>query len=160
MKKTLIIALCCIGVILSACKKPLDYAENYVGSYLGKFTLAITSMNNQAQTGVSFPIDSIKMNIAKADSINTIIATVTIENEPYQAKGTVSESQIHFAPIPLNLEKPDFVIEGSIQLEGVKDKNELNINGGFSGKGMAIFMGLPNVFDEVSGTVSGKLDKQ
>ena len=71
MKKTLIIALSCLVVLFAACKKkpveptPVDYTANYVGNYMGQFTLTITSMNNSAVSNMSFPIDSIKMDIAK-----------------------------------------------------------------------------------------------
>lgn len=164
MKKTLVIALCCIGVLLAACKKPeptpVDYSTNYVGNHLGNFKLTITSMNNTPQTGMSFPIDSITMAIDKAETINSIVATVTIENEPYQATGTVTESQIHFNPIPLNLDRPDFAIEGNINLEGTKSEGKLNITGDFSGHGWAFIMGQLTTFNEISGTVAGELEKQ
>ena len=85
MKKTFLIALCSIAIVFASCKKPvepepIDYSTNYVGNYLGQFTLAITSMNDQA-TSLSFPIDSIRMNIAKGAEANTITATMTIDNK-------------------------------------------------------------------------------
>lgn len=166
MKKTLIIALGCLAILFAACKKPtppaepVDYTANYVGNHLGRFTLTITSMNNQPQSSMSFPIDSITMSIDKAETLNAIIATVTIDSEPYQATGTVTESQIHFNPIPLNLDRPDFAIEGNINLEGTKNDGKLNITGDFSGHGVASIMGAWNTFDEISGTIAGELQKQ
>ena len=167
MKKTLLIALCSLAVIFTACKKPVDptpeepvdYAAQYVGDHLGQFTLTITSMNNQPQTGMSFPIDSITMNIDKAETPNAIIATVTIENEPYQATGTVTETQILFDPIPLSLDRPEFALTGDIKLEGTKNEGKLNINGDFNGRGWAFIWNQINEFDEVSGTISGELEK-
>ena len=164
MNKAFVIALSCIAVMLAACKKPepapTDYSADYIGSYLGKFTLTITSVNNQSQTGMGFPLDSIRMDIAKGDSINTIVATVTIENEPYQAIGTVTKDEVAFDPIPLNLDKPDFIVEGVINMKGTKNEGKINITGDFGGCGMAFIMGQPNVFDEISGTVAGELEKQ
>lgn len=168
MKKTLIIALGCLVVLFAACKKPVeptptpvDYSANYVGNYLGQFTLTITSMNNQAQSGLSFPIDSIRMEIAKDDKINEFIATVTIDNEAYQAKGTASEEKAVFEPIHLNLNKPDFSIICDINLEGKNlETKDLNLTGTFSGKGSAMILGQEQQFDEVSGTVDGSLKKE
>ena len=87
MKKTLIIALSCLVVLLAACKKPVeptpepvDYALNYIGNYIGQFTLTINSMNNNAVSNMAFPIDGIVMDIAKGQEINAITATVTVEN--------------------------------------------------------------------------------
>lgn len=167
MKKTLLIALCSLAVMFTACKKqeptpiePVDYTANYVGDHLGQFTLTITSMNNQAQTGMSFNVDSIRMDITKGEALNAIVATVTIENEPYQATGTVTETEINFNPIPLNLEYPEFVIEGNINLKGTKNEGKLNIDGDFGGHGWAFIMGQINQFEEISGTVTGELVKQ
>ena len=107
MKKTLLIALCSIAVIFTACKKPVeptpepvDYTPNYVGNYLGQFTLAITSMNNQPQT-LSFPIENIGMEIAKAEQFNAITATVTVDNESHQTAGTASEEKADFETVRL-----------------------------------------------------------
>ena len=170
MKKTLIIALGCIAVMFASCKKPVeptpepvpvDYTVNYVGDYLGTFTLTLTSMNNQPQTGLSFPIDSIRMNITKAEADNTITATVDIENELYQAVGKTTAEKIEFDDIPLNLEKPDFTVVGTLKLEGVLDTDDLlHITGSFSGSGTAFIMGEEQHFEEVSGTVDGNLERQ
>ena len=71
MKKTLIVALCCIVAMMTACKKkpvePTNYAEQYVGSYLGSFSFTILTMNNEAVTNMTFPIDNIGMDITKGD---------------------------------------------------------------------------------------------
>ena len=71
MKKTLIIALCSLALAFVACKKPVeptpepvDYAENYVGDYLGQFMFTITSMNSQPMSNMTFPIENIGMLIA------------------------------------------------------------------------------------------------
>ena len=133
MKKTLIIALSCLVVLFAACKKkpveptPVDYTANYVGNYMGQFTLTITSMNNSAVSNMSFPIDSIKMDIAKGTETNAITATVTVDNESEGSKAA---------------------------------SDTLNIVGSFTGKGTAEIMGQEQIFDEVSGTLNGKLLKQ
>ena len=80
MKKGIIIALCSLAVLFAACTKPepepepVDYAPNYVGNYLGQFSLTITSMNNQPQSNMTFPIANVGMDITKGVEANTVTA--------------------------------------------------------------------------------------
>lgn len=173
MKKTLIIALSCLAMLFAACHKPdeptpvdpttVDYTANYVGNYLGQFTLNITSMNNQAQS-LSFPIDSISMDIAKGTETNSITATVTIENESHQTTGTATAQKADFGTIRLNIDKPDqgYSFDLNLIMEGTKAENDtLNIVGTFTGNGNFILpTGDVVQLDEVSGDVNGKLGKQ
>jgi len=167
MKKTLIIALCSLAVMFAACKKPVeptvDYTSNYVGNYIGQFTLSITSMNHTAISNLDFPIDGIKMNIAKGNEANAITATVTVDNESHQTTGIASADKVDFQPVLLNIDKPDqhYAFHLDLELEGTKPTaDSLNIIGSFSGNGSASIMGQEQVYDEVSGTISGRLLKQ
>lgn len=169
MKKTLIIALSCLVVLFAACKKkpveptPVDYTANYVGNYMGQFTLTITSMNNSAVSNMSFPIDSIKMDIAKGTETNAITATVTVDNESHQTTGTATADKADFGTVHLVIDKPDqhYSFNLDLKMEGSKAaSNTLNIVGSFTGKGAAEIMGQEQIFDEVSGTLNGKLLKQ
>ena len=167
MKKTLIIALCSLAVMFAACKKPVeptvDYTSNYVGNYIGQFTLSITSMNHTAISNLDFPIDGIKMSIAKGNEANAITATVTVDNESHQTTGIASADKVDFQPVLLNIDKPDqhYAFHLDLELEGTKPTaDSLNIIGSFSGNGSASFMGQEQVYDEVSGTISGRLLKQ
>ncbi len=167
MKKTLIIALCSLAVMFAACKKPVeptvDYTSNYVGNYIGQFTLSITSMNHTAISNLDFPIDGIKMNIAKGNEANAITATVTVDNESHQTTGIASADKVDFQPVLLNIDKPDqhYAFHLDLVLEGTKPTaDSLNIIGSFSGNGSASIMGQEQVYDEVSGTISGRLLKQ
>ena len=176
MKKTLIIALCCIAVAFASCKKkpvdptPVDptpsedvnYAPNYVGSYNGSYTFAITSMNNQPQT-LSFLMDNIVMNIAEGSENNNITATVTVDNETRQTTGTTTKEKIDFDFVHLTIDKPDqgYKFALDLKMEGTKTEgNTLNVNGNFTGNGEFFFNGVTNILDEVSGTLSGELVKQ
>ena len=166
MKKTLIIALCSLAVMFAACKKPVeptvDYTSNYVGNYIGQFTLSITSTNPPIPN-LDFPIDGIKMNIAKGNEANAITATVTVDNESHQTTGIASADKVDFQPVLLNIDKPDqhYAFHLDLELEGTKPTaDSLNIIGSFSGNGSASFMGQEQVYDEVSGTISGRLLKQ
>ena len=169
MKKTLIIALSCLVVLFAACKKkpveptPVDYTANYVGNYMGQFTLTITSMNNSAVSNMSFPIDSIKMDIAKGTETNAITATVTVDNESHQTSGTATADKADFGTVHLVIDKPDqhYSFNLDLKMEGSKAVSDtLNIVGSFTGKGSAEIMGQEQIFDEVSGTLNGKLLKQ
>ena len=166
MKKTLIIALCSLAVMFAACKKPVeptvDYTSNYVGNYIGQFTLSITS-TNPPFPNLDFPIDGIKMSIAKGNEANAITATVTVDNESHQTTGIASADKVDFQPVLLNIDKPDqhYAFHLDLELEGTKPTaDSLNIIGSFSGNGSASFMGQEQVYDEVSGTISGRLLKQ
>ncbi len=174
MKKGIIIALCSLAVLFTACKKPveptpepIDYTINYVGDYLGQFTLTITSMNNQEQTGMAFPIENIGMEIAKAEQFNAITATVTVDNESHQTTGTATEEKADFGTVRLVIDKPDqnYYFSLDLKMEGTKAESDtLNIVGSFMGNGKATFPTpqgpMEQIFEEVSGTINGKLAKQ
>lgn len=173
MKKTLIIALCCIVALLAACKKkpvdptpepePIDYAANYVGNYLGSFTLTILTMNNQEVTNMSFPVDSIVMNLAKSDDFNAITATVTVDNESRHTQGTATEAKVDFESVNLVIDKPDqgYKFDLTLKMEGSKPaQDSLNITGTFTGSGYFVFMGEMQTLDEVSGNLNGQLTIQ
>lgn len=170
MKKVFIIALCCIAVIFAACKKPVeptpepvDHTSKYVGNYIGQFTLSISSMNNSAVSNMSFPIDSIRMDIAKGTEANVITATVIVDNEAHQTTGTATAEKADFGTVHLVIDKPDqnYSFNLDLVMEGTKAVSDsLNIVGTFSGNGSANIMGQEQVFNEVSGTINGILGKQ
>ena len=169
MKKEIVITLCCLVVLFAACKKPVeptptpvDYASNYVGNYIGEFTLTINSMNNQAVSNMAFPIDGIGMDITKGQDINAITATVTVDNESHQTTGTATADKADFGTVHLIIDKPDqnYYFNLDLVMEGTKaDSDTLLIVGTFSGDGSATIMGQEQVFNEVSGTINGKLAK-
>lgn len=171
MKKTLLIALCSLAVLFAACKpepdpEPVDYAPNYVGDYLGQYTLTITSMNNQTQTGMSFPLEGIGMTITKGEEINAITASVTVGNETHYTNGTATAEKATFETVHLVIDETHqisnpYIFNLDLLMEGTKAVSDtLNITGSFSGNGSATIMGQEQVFEEVSGTLTGKLVKQ
>jgi hypothetical protein len=171
MKKSLIIAMCCITVLFAACKKPVnptpepetvDYSAKYTGDFLGSFTLSIsgTMSDTIPLSGLSFPFDSITMNIDHDDTFNSLVAKVTIDNEDYCTLGTASESKADFNSLHLNLNKPDFDIIGDIKLEAtVISKDSLSLGGDFSGTGTIYFMGIQYPVD-ATGIVNGRIGRQ
>jgi len=171
MKKTLIIALCCMALSFVACKKPVeptpdpqpvDYTTNYVGNYLGTFTLNITSMNNAPQ-GMSFPVENISMDISKGTEDNTIVATVTVDTETHQTTGVVTEQKADFETVHLVIDKPDqnYCFELDLKMDGTPaEDNAIDIAGTFSGNGKFTFNGIENILYEVSGNLTGNLLRQ
>ena len=111
MKKGIIIALCSLAVMFAACTKPepdpepVDYTPNYVGSYLGQFTLNITSMNNQPQTNLGFPLEGISMDITKGEEVNAITAMVTVGIESRYTNGTATEEKAEFESVHLVIDE-------------------------------------------------------
>lgn len=174
MKKALLITLCALTVMFAACKKPVkptpepvDYTPTYVGNYLGQFSLTITSMNNQPQTSMTFPIEGVSMNITKGTEVNAITATVTVDNETHQTTGTASADKADFEAVNIIIDKPDqnYYFNLNLKMEGTKAESDtLNIVGTFAGDGKASFptpQGIQElILNEVSGTLSGTLVKQ
>ena len=165
--------MCCIVTLIAACKKkPVDpepepqnvnYAEQYVGNYIGQFTLTLLTMNEQPVNNMSFPIEGIRMDIAKGEQDNTVTATVSVDNESHQTTGTTKDDKADFESVRLVIDKPDqmYTFDLDLKMEGTKPTSDsLNIVGSFSGNGVFVFQGQTNILDEVSGTVSGKLAKQ
>lgn len=167
--------MCSLAIVFAACKKqpveptpePVDYSATYVGNYIGPFTLTITSMNNSPVSNMAFPIDSILMDITKGEELNAIAATVTVDNESHQTLGTATAEKADFETINLVIDKPDqnYYFNLNLKMEGTKPVSDsLNIVGSFSGNGKATFptpQGMQEqIFEEVSGTLSGTLVKQ
>ena len=172
MKKTLLIALCSLAILFAACTKPepepepVDYTPNYVGSYLGQFTLTITSMNNQPQTGLGFPLEGIGMDITKGEEANAITAMVTVGNESRYTNGTATEEKADFEAVHLVIDETHqisnpYIFNLDLLMEGTKAASDtLLITGSFTGDGSFTFNGVENILNEVSGKLTGKLVKQ
>lgn len=172
MKKSLIIALCCIAVAFASCKKkpvdptpvdpivPVDYTENYVGSYVGSYTFNISSINGQPQP-FSFEMDNIRMDIAKGADDNVITATVTIDDVTRQTTGIAKEDKADFDFVHLGVVKPEFAIDLNFKMEAAKVASDtLNISGTFTnGTGWILFGQIVDITD-AEGTLNGKLVKQ
>ncbi len=175
MKKTLIITLCCIIAVMAACKKdpveptpePVDISELYVGDFLGNLTISVTgtlydTLGNEipVTTPMDFPIDNITMQIMEGASDDVLNMSVTIDNETYESPGTATKESAVFERVPLNLDKPGYIINGDIQLIVFPTESDtLNLGGDFKGAGTASLFGATYDLD-ASGVINGKLTKQ
>ena len=173
MKKTFIIALCCMALSFAACKPDnptpsdpvddVDYTEKYVGNYIGTYEFTILTMNNEAVTNMTFPMDGIVMVITKGEGDNAITATVTVDNETRETHGTATAEKADFDYVTLSIDKPDqmYMFTLDLKMEGKKvDSDTLDVAGDFSGNGKFTFMGQETILDEVSGRMVGTLVKQ
>ncbi len=173
MKKTFIIALCCMALSFAACKPDnptpanpddsVDHTEKYVGSYIGSFDFTILTMNNEPATNMVFPMDSISMVITKGETHNAVTATVTVDNETRQTQGTASADKAVFESVSIVVDKPDqgYYFDLGLKMEGKKvDSDTLNVTGVFGGSGRFTFLGQETILNEVSGNMTGKLVKQ
>ena len=169
MKKLFMIALCCIALSFTACKKPaetVDYTPNYVGTYVGPFTFTFTEMHMGTQElpgGTQYTLDSICMVITKGTTDNAIVATVTVDNETRETVGTAKEDKADFDIVHLAVDKPDqhYKCELDLKMEGVKGEDGiLNITGTFTGNGVFNFLGTEYIVNDAKGTLVGNLVKQ
>lgn len=173
MKKTFIIALCCMALSFAACKPDnptpanpddsVDYTEKYVGSYVGSFDFTILTMNNEPATNMVFPMDNISIVITKGETHNAVTATVTVDNETRQTQGTASADKAVFESVSIVVDKPDqgYYFDLGLKMEGKKaDSDTLNVTGVFGGSGRFTFLGQETILNKVSGNMTGKLVKQ
>lgn len=173
MKKFLL--LFCLAIALVACKPEptpeptpdtTDYAEKYVGNYIGSYVFNITSMNHQSGSA-ALEVDNIGMDITQGDADNTVVATVSIDNQTQHATGTTTNDKVTFSSLRFVVnemhqsQSPYICYVDELLLEGSKvDTDTLNITGTFAGSGEYTFNGSTFTVEEISGYVTGKLVKQ
>lgn len=175
MKKSLL--LFCLAIALASCTPEptptpvdpddtTDYAEKYVGNYVGSYVFNITSMNHQPGTA-SLEVDDIGMDITQGNADNTVVATVSIDNQTQHATGTTTNDKVTFSPLHFVVnemhqsQSPYICNVEELLLEGSKaDADTLNITGTFAGNGSYTISGTTFDVEEISGYVTGKLVKQ
>lgn len=140
MKKTLIIALCCITVLFAACKKEKPY-EKFVGNYKGD---AIADITLNATGGIfDFEHDlegitlPIKINLSPGKSDNQVILTYTNDDidEVYQTTGTIDKDFVDFEPITTNVTIEGNTVNTTLDLEGNLVETILSLSGTLNGSG-------------------------
>lgn len=165
MKKTFILALCCISLVFAACKKEKPY-EKFIGSYEGSALLRGTVSFNMGSMGSfvqdienTFPMD-ITLSAGNADNKLVMTYTPDDQSETYTATGTITDDQVVFDPIEVEQEIEGALISLTLDLEGTLSGNIFALSGTFNGDGNLTIADYPLPIPySVTGTVSANLDK-
>lgn len=166
MRKSIIIALCCITVLFAACKKEKPY-EKFVGDYLGQVLINGTMdvpLFNYNQELVDQPFN-MNLTLTQGTTDDQVILTYHPEgqNETYATTGTIVNDFVDFEPINIETDVDQSHIKASFDFEGtLVDNVQLAMKGTINGNG-TIQMGqdipIPTPFT-ITGTAKGTLIKQ
>lgn len=143
MKKTLIIALCCITVLFAACKKEKPY-EKFVGMYDGEvlingtFQVPLFPQLNRIIENEPFKLD---FTLTQGSNDNQVILTYKPQgqNETYATTGNIKDNFVDFEPITVNQDIDQSHLNATIDLEGTIADNQLALEGTMSGKGSLMY---------------------
>ena len=167
MKKTLIIAMCCITVLFAACKKEKPY-EKYLGNYKGSCLVDPTiSFENPMIPGqtVTQELDDVtlpmEINITAGQADDQIVVTYKPEDEGnvYTFKGTIQQNDVvDFGTITVNEIIDGYTVNANVDLTGTLVNDVFSLSGPVSGTGYAPL--LPGVPVAITGTLNAILNKQ
>ena len=165
MKKTLIIALCCITVLFAACKKEKPY-EKFVGEYLGQVlitgTMNVPLFNyNQELTDQPF---NLNFTLTQGTTDDQVILSYQPEgqNEIYTTTGIITNNFVDFEPINIETDVDQSHVKATFDFEGnLVDNSQLALSGTITGDGtiQTQDIPIPTPFT-VNGTAKGTLIKQ
>lgn len=159
MKKTLIIAMCCLTVLFAACKKEKPY-EKFVGTYEGNTSIHATiSFNSPIGTGMSQSFDFVSpMNItlSAGNADNKLILTYKPEDEEtiYTTTGTITDNKVVFDPVQLNEVIDEYTVNAQVNMNGSITDNAFTLQGDINGTGQIEILPF-----SLSGNFSGVLNK-
>ncbi|MBQ6772127.1 MAG: hypothetical protein IJP44_14275 [Bacteroidales bacterium] len=168
MKKSLVIAMCCITVLFAACKKEKPY-EKFIGNYEGACLVDATitidnpvfpgSSTNQDFNNINMPIEA---TVSAGDADNKLVMTCKFENqnETYSIAGTINKDQVTFDTYTINqtINESQFsgTINATLNMTGTLVNNVLSLTGNLSGTGTTALLDVP--FD-IMGNMTGTLNK-
>lgn len=164
MKKSLIIAMCCITVLFAACKKEKPYEKfigNYNGSALVKGTLSIGSGGTSLTQDIeqTFPM---LISLSAGDADNKLVLTYAPEGqeETFTATGTITDDKVVFDPIHIIYEIEGSPVDLTINMNGALAGSIFAMDGTFNGSGNLNIAGQPIPIPfTVTGTVNANLNK-
>jgi hypothetical protein len=164
MKKTLIIAMCCITVLFASCKKEKPY-EKFIGSYEGdallKGTVSVSMGGTSLNKDLENPVPMV-VSLTAGDADNKLVMTYTPEDqdETYTVIGTITDDQVAFDPVQIEQEIEGSTVKLTIDMDGVLAGTIFVLNGTFTGNGNITILDLPTpVPFTASGTISANLNK-
>lgn len=164
MKKSLLIALCCITVLFAACKKEKPY-EKFVGDYQGtvivngkmevqQFPQANHEIVNQEQ-----PI-SITLTPGAKDNLVVLSYRPEGQTETYTTVGTITNDFVDFEPIVVDQDIEQSHLTATFDVDGTLSGNQLLFRGEIDGNGSLNATELPMALEyKVFGTFVGPLTK-
>lgn len=165
MKKTLIIALCCITVLFAACKKEKPY-EKFIGNYDG------TVLVNGALKFPFFPQLNKEINnepfelnfaLTQGETDDQVILTYAPsgQNQTFTTTGNIKDNFVDFAPIIVNQDIDQSHLNASIDLEGTLANDELALTGTLTGNGSLKTDEMTLSVDyTIEGTMAGSVKKE
>lgn len=142
MKKHLIIALCCLAALFTACNKEKPN-EKFIGDWYGdgivNGTMTMTVIGQefvQEFNNIEIPMD---INLSAGEAKNEVVLTYTDEemHETYTSKGIVKDNDVDFDPIDVNMTVEGTTVTATLDLKATLSSNEevLALNGTVSGQG-------------------------
>lgn len=164
MKRTLIIALCCLTALLAACNKEKPN-EKFIGDWYGNgvanvtmtITLPAGGPINQEFNNITVPMS---INLAAGETKDQVIFTYTNEevHETYTTKGIVKNNDVDFDPISVNITVEGTTVAATLDLKGILSTSGdvLALNGAVSGQGNLADGGVPYT---ATGTITANLNR-
>ena len=166
MKRTIIIAMCCLAVLLAACNKEKPN-EKFIGDWYGNgianVTMSLTvpggGSYNQDFNNITVPMS---INLAAGETKDQVIFTYTNEevHETYTTKGIIKNNDVDFDPISVNMTVEGTTVTATLDLKGVLSTSEdvLALNGTVSGQGNYAEGGLFIPYT-ANGTITANLNR-
>ena len=162
MKRTLIIALCCLTALLAACNKEKPN-EKFIGDWYGNGVANVT-LTMTVPTGGSYSQEfnnitvPMSINLAAGETKDQVIFTYTNEevHETYTTKGIVKNNDVDFDPISVNITVEGTTVTATLDLKGILSTSGdvLALNGAVSGQGNLADGGVPYT---ATGTITANL---
>jgi predicted component of type VI protein secretion system len=164
MKRTLIIALCCLTALLAACNKEKPN-EKFIGDWYGNgvanvtmtITLPAGGPINQEFNNITVPMS---INLAAGETKDQVIFTYTNEevHETYTTKGIVKNNDVDFDPISVNITVEGTTVAATLDLKGILSTSGdvLALNGAVSGQGNLADGDVPYT---ATGTITANLNR-
>lgn len=167
MKKSLIIALCCITVLFAACKKEKPY-EKYLGNYKGSCLIDPTiSFENPMVPGqtVIQEVDDVtlpmEINITAGEADDQIIVTYKPEDQEktYTFTGTILKTEVvDFGTVTVSEVIDGYTVNADVDMTGTLVNDIFSLSGTLNGTGYAPL--FPDIPISMTGTLNAILNKQ
>ena len=165
MKKTLIIALCCISVIFAACNKEKPN-EKFIGAYQGQGTISgmisMTVLGQLFQEEIPSETMPMSINIAAGQTDNEVVLTYHNDDPDMNLvfTGTVTDNKVTFNPLTVSQTVDGGSITGTIDMAGTLNEAEgkLQIDGTFDANGTIADGGFNQPYS-LNGTITANLTK-